>query len=365
MAEQMGFSHRPSSPRILSRPVGLVFCALFILIGLFLVFEDTSVQRDRWDRLSSILLRGSQSRPAARIALVGFVAREGSSWFMDLLRATQNLSRTGKICVMGFEPLDHLDPDKFPTSVQQWNMRKEFYMKLTEINNENEQRFLDWLTDLNENVLRNWKMGRLRLNETCDWRSRVFIFKARLHNHFDLNGFTPEDSVWFESFSERLRQTGGKIIHITRHAMLHRAATDHRGQFQIRDADSEDQIEAVKEANAQLHVDPALAHQDIVNYISVSDKLARVIRSFRVPSLTIHYENLVESYASEISEVMKFLEIPYENDLELLKGESRFQKVSPARLCEKVENFREYCSYFQATRFAGLLDEACDSSCKP
>uniref|UniRef100_A0A7S1XC16 Uncharacterized protein n=1 Tax=Compsopogon caeruleus TaxID=31354 RepID=A0A7S1XC16_9RHOD len=298
------------------------------------------------------------------IGVVGFIAREGSSWFMSLLQATQNISQVGKICVMGFEPLDHWNSESNVTTAQIQSARRKFYMALTEIETETEEKWLAWIDRVNEGILKPAAMGRIKLNDYCDRRSKLFILKARIANHFDPDNFSPEESRWFQNFSERFRERNGKVMVISRHGFLHRAATDHTGQFAIRDAHSEEEIEEVLKQNAQVHVDPQEALKDVLVYVRASERVGRVARNLRVPSLTVHYESLLYDYEREMEEVFKFLDIPWNYNLQLLNGQSAFKKVSPDRLCKKVANYREYCEFFRSTPYAGLLDEPCDTECE-
>lgn len=345
--------------------IALIFLAAFLL--LLSVRKEDSVECDRERTgLNGLDVTSMTMHPMGgpTVAIVGFVAREGSSWFMSLLGATQNVSRIGKICTMGFEPLEHPVKGFNHTIEEIKSLRRDFYMGLTTIENQTKERWLAWIETMNAR-LKAAHFPRLWIADYCDWRSQVFIFKSRIGHHLDPDSFDAADSLWFEEFSEKFRRNNGKIIMMTRHGVLHRAATNHTGQFLLQEAETEEEKEAVIEANSRVHVDPVTAEEDVCNYFAAAERVARVVRRLRAPSLTIHYENLMDDYEKEMSTVMRFLEVPYEYDLELLKGESRFEKVSPNRLCEKIENFREYCEYFMKTKYAGLLDEPCDTRCEP
>jgi len=296
------------------------------------------------------------------IALVAFVAREGSSWFMDLLSATQNTSNIGKICVLGFEPLEHPIQGKNQTEQEIRQLRRDFYMLFTEIENQTEEQWLAWIDKVNLRM-KEARFPRIFIAEFCDWRSQLFIFKSRVANHFNPADFSPAESIWFEKFSERFRKKNGKIITITRHGMLNRAATGHRGQFELSHATSEEEIQEILSQNARVPINPMTAWQDVVQYVSTSDRVARVVRGLRAPSLLVHYESLLYDYHKEMAVVMRFLNIPYEYDLTMLQGRGTYQKASPDRLCEKVADYKSYCKFFETTKFAGLLDEACDTNC--
>jgi len=143
------------------------------------------------------------------VALVGFNGMEGSSWMMDALAFTQKLSTDGMICVIGYEPLEGHKPGNWSVVTEG---RKKFYEEFTNLTNDSPESYQGWINRLNA-ILTSYGFNRLWPN--CDSRSRVFIFKTRIGDHFNAvtRDVTAEESVWLENFRETSQARQGKINH--------------------------------------------------------------------------------------------------------------------------------------------------------
>lgn len=344
---------------------GLVM--LVVLVGSLFDVEEVEERVRSPQQFGWYSPRGIRSEKPS-VAFVGFTSREGSSWFMNLLRATQRISEDGKICVLGFEPLDtDVEPHDLVDSKElvslQREARQKFYMELTTLDTSTKQRYLAWVARLNE-ILKRGYFFHLDIGETCDFRSRVFIFKGRINQHFGVD--TPESSIFLQTFSEKFRaMENSRIIVLQRNRVLNRALSNVSGQFLLDEAETEEERQEILDRMTHMQVRIRYMESRALQYIMRNEQVANVARWIQVPSLTVHYENLVYEYKQEMDEVMRFLRVPYEYDLEDLKDYGRYEKASPERLCEKVANYKEFCEYFNQTQFAGYLDESCDTKCEP
>jgi len=303
------------------------------------------------------------------IAIVTFCGLEGSSWFVDSFKATQNLSKNGKICIMGYEPIDHA-PGYFERTLSleqlqalhkiQW----EFYQELTTINTQTWNQFSSW-SDRLDNILAKGQMKPIKIAQTCAQDSQVFLFKSRMHHHvMDPSKLTVEESIRIEEFSRKFHELGGKLILITRHQMLHRALSDTEGQFKIRGAkDDEDTKENIRNAYQNISVTYDRVEKAVWRYIRASESLDLVMDRIRAPRFVVHYETLKDEFFKVMTQTLRYLDVPVDYSLLDLLGVTVWEKVSPERLCRKVNNYRDFCLNFKQTPFAGLLDDPCDSQC--
>lgn len=298
------------------------------------------------------------------LAIVGFESREGSSWFMSLLEATQRLSISAKICVIGFEPLEHRATHLNISNARVIETRKNFYMEMTRLETETEEKWLAWIDRLNR-ILKVGGFPPLNFQTFCDRSSALYMFKTRLASHFSMRRVTPQASIWLRQFSDRMRDIDGKIIVLTRRSVLHRAVTNCKGQFELAKAKTEEERKSVLVAHSKVKVDPKKVHREAVHYQFLTERVSKIARRIQVPSLTIHYETLVVDFEKEMTEIFRFLNLPVEYSFDALRKMGKFEKVSPSRLCEKVANYEELCEYMSRTSFAGDLDEPCNTKGEP
>jgi len=295
------------------------------------------------------------------VALVGFNGMEGSSWMMDALAFTQKLSTDGKICVMGYEPLEGPKPGNWSAVTEG---RKMFYEEFTNMENDSPESFQGWVNRLNAILTSH---GFNKLWPKCDFRSRVFIFKTRIGYHFNsvTGDLTAEESVWLENFREKFQARQGKVIQLSRHNVLARGATHVLGQFLLKDAKNEEERQAILRRFSSVEISPA----SVVGNASLANaatwRLSNFLQTLGVPTLLMTYENLLRNFEQEMSILLRFLDVPIDYDVKLLANPGTFEKVSPDRLCKKVKDYKALCEYVRTTQFAGLLDDPCDTSCEP
>uniref|UniRef100_A0A7S1T692 Uncharacterized protein n=1 Tax=Compsopogon caeruleus TaxID=31354 RepID=A0A7S1T692_9RHOD len=305
------------------------------------------------------------------LAIIGFTSLEGSSWFVDSFRATQDLSQNGKICVMGYEPLEHPNLDQIPPEKRTeefWRLfqliRWDFYKELTKVSTLTDVTFQAWSDALDE-ILAKGFMKPIRVAQICSRNSRLFLFKARFHYHLTHQGQpTAEEALRIRDFSSGFRFLKGKLIQINRHKMINRAISTTDGQFKLMGArDSEDTREEVRQMFTNVSVTYPSTFWAIHRYMHLTTSSEALMQSIQAPRLIVQYENLREDFLGEMTRVLRYLDVPIDYDVTQLIGVTTWEKVSPERLCEKVFNYRDFCLYFQKTEFAGLLDEPCNTSC--
>jgi len=296
------------------------------------------------------------------VVIIGFVGREGSSWLQSSLDFTQKLSREGKICAMGFEPLDHVNRSMTMNNSRLRQGREKFYSELETLENASLGEWNRWVERLNTIL---GQHGFLTLNLShCDFRSKVFLFKARLGIHFRIGeGETAENSIALQNIGANFRKSRTRIILLSRRNILQRSVTQNSGQFRMQKARSEETRKEILKENAQVGVDLNAITQDMEAYLRQSSRTQEVVRRFGVPSLMVSYENLLTNFEDEMSALLRFIEVPIDYDVRLLATRGEFEKVSPTRLCQKVRDYRNFCSYFRDTQYGGYLDEPCDTNC--
>lgn len=347
--ERRNFREKPTSWR---KPTLLFIAVPILVIASFLSGRATTPLDTQ---------RRSHEKPSS-VAVMGFIGREGSSWLMSLLSATQAISKKGKICVIGFEPLEH--PTTLLRSSERKKLRQEFFLEFARIRNRNFQEYRAWATRLNR-ILARAHMRGLKIVESCDHRSTLFIFKARLAQHFSADGVTAEDSRWMHSFANEMRKVDGKMITLSRHNSLLRALTDNLGQFSIQQARTEEERQTILSDHARVAVDPVSIFIRAETYRNTTRRVADGVRLLGIRNLEIFYESFLgDGFLGEMTALLNFLDVPIDYDIGRLQYHTAFEKVSPNRLCEKVANYAGFCWYFQGTRYAGLLDDPCNTTCE-
>lgn len=308
---------------------------------------------------------GSEDYPtASSVAIVAFVGDEGSSWLMQLLRATQKVSKNGKICVLGYEPLELPLVGRDLEEVKEW--RKEFYMEFARMVNDNKTEWEAWIRRLNDILRKIDAERKVSIQATCDHRSKLFIFKARIGGHFDMEMTSPEDSRWLVNYSRRLQNVNGKLLLLRRYNILDRnikRPSTGSPQFLLQGADTIEEKELILAENANITVDFDFVTQESNSYRLNTAKSSKLAEFLMIPSAVIYYEDLVDQFRLEMARMMRFLEVPVDYDLDDLLSMASFEKVSPSRMCEKVSDYRTFCEHFRQTDLAGYLDEPCDTNC--
>lgn len=296
--------------------------------------------------------------PRTSLAMITFTGREGSSWLVSMLRATQNYSTLGKICVLGYEPLDADRIGEYDEVIRR-RARLDFLLEFAKMENENQRSWEAWIDRMN-GILDRGKFKNLTIKDECAFDSRLYIFKLRLGMRLYDPELSPEDSIFYAKISNALRENHGRLVILKRYNVLDRSVKAEHTQFKLLHATEEEKEEII--------------HRKYNVSMAESDSGARIYRGYlaqntmmsellRVPNAVVHYENFEEDFEYEMTWLLQFLQVPIDFDVNALYDAGKFEKATAYRLCEKVGNYKEYCEYYSKTRYAGLLQDSCDAVC--